>query len=564
MATKISTVSKFELGAHEIFHYNLKFYQCAEESYLMISDAQNSSQSTQFHLYKNQQISSTFNYSIPKIKSIHGFFQASLPLDPLISPWPHHPHDGHGQAPRPPPPRHRHHRHHSRNAARYRPYLQDAIDSGLPVAFLELPFPAVEVGLPEGCESGDDIHDLELVHKFTAAVDMLRERLEERFESLDPRPDCILSDKYMLWTAETAAKYRIPRIIFDGMSCFKQVCSHYLYESKVFDEMPESEPFVLPGIPDRITTTVLQLPPEFNNNRMAAKDQLDRVRETELAAYGMVVNSFEELEEEYVNEFKKIKNGKVWCLGPLSLTDNNDSRKSVRGNGNSIDEQRIVKWLDSKEPGSVIYACFGSSSQVIPPQLIELGLGLEASNRPFIWVIRAGDRGAEIEQWITETGFEERMRDRAILIRDWAPQVLILSHPSVGGFLTHCGWNSVLEAVCAGVPLVTWPLFAEQFLNEKLVVEVLGIGVAVGAPCVVHWGLEDKYGVTVKNEQVSNAIRKVMDVGKEGNERRRKVKAVGMVAKKVVEEGGSSHRNLTRLIQDITELANVKNEKTSS
>lgn len=179
-------------------------------------------------------------------------------------------------------------------------------------------------------------------------------------------------------------------------------------------------------------------------------------------------------------------------------------------------------------------------------------------------MIRAGDRAKEIEEWIKETGFEERTKDRGLLIRDWAPQLLILSHPSVGGFLTHCGWNSVLEGVCAGVPLITWPMFAEQFLNEKLVVQVLGIGVAVGAQHIVHWGMEDKFGVTVKSEQVLKAIRKVMDSGNEGNERRKKVKAVGMVAKKAIEEGGSSHKNLTLLIQDIMELANAKSENTSS
>ncbi|KVH99999.1 UDP-glucuronosyl/UDP-glucosyltransferase [Cynara cardunculus var. scolymus] len=197
------------------------------------------------------------------------------------------------------------------------------------------------------------------------------------------------------------------------------------------DALPE--PFVLPGLPHQIEITKVQLPQEFNPVDLATREQLERVRETELRAYGLVINSFEELEQEYVNELKKLKNGRVWCLGPLSLTNDNNLGKAVRGNNASIDEQRILNWLDSKEPVFVIYACFGSSSQVIPPQLIELGLGLEASNRPFIWVIRAGDRAKEIEEWIKETGFEERTNGRGLLIRDWTwtPQLLILSHPSV-------------------------------------------------------------------------------------------------------------------------------------
>ncbi|KAI3826164.1 hypothetical protein L1987_00209 [Smallanthus sonchifolius] len=443
------------------------------------------------------------------------------------------------------------------NAIRYGPTLQQHINSGLPVRFFQLPFPATENGLPEGCESGDALPGLHLIHNFSAAVDMLQQRLEQRFDSLKPRPNCILSDKYMTWSDDTAAKYEIPRIIFDGMSCFKQLSTHHLYASKVFDEMPESEPFVLPGLPDRIEITRAQLPTEFNHSSAAMHEQIERVRETESRAYGMVINSFEELEQEYVKEFKKLKGGKVWCLGPLSLFNNDDSGKSLRGSSTSVDDQHCLKWLDSKEPGSVVYSCFGSCSQVTPPQLIELGLALEASNSPFIWVIRAGDRAEEVEKWLSESGFEARIEDRGLIIRDWAPQLLILSHPSVGGFLTHCGWNSVLEGVCAGVPMITWPQFAEQFLNEKLIVQVLG----VGAPVVVHWGLEDEFGVTVKSEQVKTAIKTVMQVGPEGNERRKKAQALGVVAKKAIEEGGSSHHNLTLLIQDLLEHANVISQK---
>lgn len=160
------------------------------------------------------------------------------------------------------------------NAIRYSPTLQDHINSGLPVRFLELPFPAAEAGLPEGCESADALPGLHLLPNFSVAVDMLQERLEQRFDSLEPRPSCIISDKYMLWTADTAIKYQIPRIIFDGMSCFKQVCTHYLYASKVLDDLPDSEPFVLPGLPDRIEITRAQLPPEFNPSPFASPEHL--------------------------------------------------------------------------------------------------------------------------------------------------------------------------------------------------------------------------------------------------------------------------------------------------
>ncbi|KAL9993321.1 putative trans-zeatin O-beta-D-glucosyltransferase [Helianthus debilis subsp. tardiflorus] len=203
--------------------------------------------------------------------------------------------------------------------------------------------------------------------------------------------------------------------------------------------------------------------------------------------------------------------------------------------------------IDSQENGSVIYACLGSISRVEPAQLIELALALESSKRPFIWVVRAGHKTEKIEKWIDEEGFGERIKDRALLIHGWAPQLLVLCHPAVGGFLTHCGWNSILEGVSAGVPLVTWTQFQEQFYNEKLVVQVLRTGVSVGAKKTSGlWVDEDKSGELVKSEAFLNAIEMVMEEGKEGEERRKRAKELGKIAaNKAIEDGGSSNRNMT-------------------
>ncbi|XP_076937796.1 UDP-glycosyltransferase 73C4-like [Bidens hawaiensis] len=446
------------------------------------------------------------------------------------------------------------------NITRYHATLTESIKSGLPVRFLELPFPAAEAGLPEGCESTDKIPSMDLVPNFLAAVDKLQQKLEERYETLNPRPICIISDKYMSWTGEFANNHHIPRIMFDGMSCFNELCCNNLYTSKVFEVcmtgLHDSQPFVVPGLPDRIEFTRNQLPPEFYPSSIDTSEFRQRARDSEVRAYGVVINSFEELEQEYVNEYKKLRRGKVWCIGPLSLCDSDNSPQSRRGNIASIDEQQCLNWLDSHKPDSVIYACFGSLVRINTPQLIELGLGLEASNHPFIWVIKSVHREKEVEEWLAESGFEERVKDREFIIRGWAPQVVILSHPSVGGFLTHCGWNSTLESVSAGVPMITWPQFSEQFINEKLVVQVLGIGVSVGADSVVHVGEEDRFGVKVKSETVTKAIEKAMDDGIEGNERRKRAKELGIIANNVIKEGGSSHLNLTLLIQDIMHHAN--------
>jgi UDP-glucosyl transferase 73C len=199
----------------------------------------------------------------------------------------------------------------------------------------------------------------------------------------------------------------------------------------------------------------------------------------------------------------------------------------------------------------VVYACLGSLCNLIPSQLIELALALEASKRPFIWVIREGNKSEELEKWISEERFEERNKGRGLIIRGWAPQVLILSHPSIGGFLTHCGWNSTLEGISAGVPLITWPLFADQFLNEKLVTQVLRIGVSVGVEFPMKFGEEEKLGVLVKKEDIKEAICMVMDEGEESNERRERASKLSEMATIAVEKGGSSYLNMNLLVQDI-------------
>ncbi|BBH07734.1 UDP-glucosyl transferase 73B3 [Prunus dulcis] len=238
--------------------------------------------------------------------------------------------------------------------------------------------------------------------------------------------------------------------------------------------------------------TKAQLPDGSVTPRL--KDFFDKMGAVETETYGMIVNTFEELEPAYVQAYKKVKNDKLWCIGPASLCNKDDLDKAQRGNKVSIDELHCFKWLDSWALASVLYACFGSMCHLSSEQLIEIGLALEASNKPFIWVVRGCIEIQELEKWIAESGFEERNRARSLVIHGWAPQTLILSHPAVGGFLTHCGWNSTLEGICAGVPLLTWPLHGDQFINEKLVEQILKISVRVGVEFSVLWERRRRLG----------------------------------------------------------------------
>ncbi|XP_039158402.1 UDP-glycosyltransferase 73B4-like [Eucalyptus grandis] len=131
--------------------------------------------------------------------------------------------------------------------------------------------------------------------------------------------------------------------------------------------------------------------------------------------------------------------------------------------------------------------------------------------------------------------------------RGWVPQMLILDHESVGGFVTHCRWNSILERICAGVQMVTWPMFAEEFYNEKLVSQVLGIGIGVGYKQLAEFGIGAD---VVSRDDIKKAVRRVM-AGEEAEEMRRRVKVLGEMARKAVGEGGSSDSDLTLLIEEL-------------
>lgn len=445
----------------------------------------------------------------------------------------------------------------SLNAARFGSVIERATASGLSIRLLQLRFPSQEAGLPERCENVDALPSFNLFTKFVAGINMLQEPVEKLIEEMKPAPSCLICDKYMTWTAETARKFQIPRIAFDGTSCFTQLCFHNLYISKVHESVSDgNQPFVVPNLPDRIEFSRFQLPGMFNpSSAMHMSEIRQRVRVAESEAYGVVINSFEELEKKYVDGYREVKGGKVWCIGPLSLCNKNELEKSQRGSELAIRDTDL-KWLDSWQPGTVIYACLGSLSRLTPPQFIELASALEDSNYPFILVMTSkGGKVEGLERWISEDGFEERTKGRSLLIRGWAPQVLILSHPAIGAFLTHCGWNSTIEGVSAGLPFITWPLFAEQFLNEKLIVQVLGVGVSVGAKAVRHLEDEEESGtIAVRRNEIQKAIARVMNnEEQEANERRKRAKELAEMAKKATEKGGSSDLNVALLIQDISQ-----------
>ncbi|KAF6151518.1 hypothetical protein GIB67_016330 [Kingdonia uniflora] len=422
--------------------------------------------------------------------------------------------------------------------------------SGINLGIEIMKFPSAEAGLPEGCDNVDIVTTREMAGSFFKAVSMLKQPLKMLLEK--HRVDCLVADMFFTWTTDVAGELGIPRLVFHGTSLFS-LCVGDSIDSNAPHKTVESDvqPFVVPGLPDQIEMTKSELSDhtKTTDTNSPFAELIKAVRKSEVTSFGVVANSFYELEPAYADHYRKAMGRRAWHIGPVSLCNRNTADKAQRGKNSTIDENYCLNWLDSKELDSVIYVSFGSMGRFSAIQLLEIATGLEASNVPFIWVVRKSREGAK--ELCLPDGFQERMEGKGLIIRDWAPQVLILDHPAIGGFVTHCGWNSTLEAVCAGVPMIAWPLSAEQFYNEKLITDILRIGIPAG-PLVWSSFLEAiPEAALVKSEKVEMLVTQLMGSGGDTTEMRRRAKVLREMANKAVEKGGSSYKDLNRLIDDI-------------
>ncbi|XP_074294337.1 anthocyanidin 3-O-glucosyltransferase 2-like [Silene latifolia] len=268
-------------------------------------------------------------------------------------------------------------------------------------------------------------------------------------------------------------------------------------------------------------------------------------------AKGIFVNSFTELESFTIQAFQNQDNvPPIYPVGPLlSLESHGDSKSSN-------DEDDIINWLDGQPKSSVVFLCFGSMGSFDAEQVKEIADGLDRSGHRFLWSLRKpveiGTFGlAPSENMIFEDalpeGFIDRTAHRGKII-PWAPQTAVLAHQAIGGFVSHCGWNSILESIWFGVPLGAWPMYSEQQLNAFTLVKELGLAVEIKLD--YRWNFK-KANCLVKAEEVETGVRKLMNMD---DDMRGKVREMSELSRKVLQtDDGSSRVWLTRFIAEITE-----------
>ncbi|XP_062186137.1 UDP-glycosyltransferase 73C4-like [Phragmites australis] len=444
------------------------------------------------------------------------------------------------------------------------PLVQSRVDRATPhgaaVAVTAIPFPTSEAGLPEGCERLDLLQSPAEVPRFFGANKQFGKavaRYYRRGAAMPRRPSCIVAGTCHTWALGLARDLGVPCYIFHGFGAFALLCIEYLYKHRPHEAVASvDELFDIPVLsPFECRVSRRQLPPHFSASTSMGGGTMQEMREFDMAVDGVVVNSLEELEHGSTAHLAAAIGKKVLAVGPVSLCHSPNLDLQAM----SDDARQYMAWLDGKETKSVVYVSFGSAGRLPPAQLMQLGMALVSCPWPVLWVVRGADSlPNDFKEWLRENTDADNVADSKCLVaRGWAPQVAILAHPAVGGFLTHCGWGSTLEAIAAGMPMATWPLFAEQFINERLIVDVLGVGVSVGVTKPTENILtasktdDRKAEAEVGMEQVMKALERLMDQGVGGEARRRKARELKAKAEGALEKGGSSYINLEKLIQPL-------------
>eukprot|EP00262_Sarcandra_glabra_P003450 TRINITY_DN1416_c0_g1_i2.p1 TRINITY_DN1416_c0_g1~~TRINITY_DN1416_c0_g1_i2.p1 ORF type:complete len:482 (+),score=27.47 TRINITY_DN1416_c0_g1_i2:144-1589(+) len=413
------------------------------------------------------------------------------------------------------------------------------------IRLAELPFKSSDYGLPENVENTDALPPPVISHFYRIAETLkpVFHDLISRIAETDGRPPiCIVSDMFTGWTFDVAESFGAFHAIFYtsgpyAMSIYNSVWSHLPHLLTCADE------FTLPDLPADITISRSQLSKNIKAATFTSPSAIFVKRQAEYCqrSDGSLWNTSDLIEKSSLEMWGKSTKKPVWAIGPVLP-------KSPRERGGRepvTSSLTCTEWLNLHPPKSVLYVSFGSQNSVPADHMMELAKGLEASGKAFMWVVRPpigfDVRGEFRPEWLPE-GFEDRMREKkkGFLVKKWGPQLAILSHASTGAFLSHCGWNSVLESLSCGVPIVGWPLGSEQFYNSKLMEEELGVCVEVGR------GVEEM----IRGDEVAEKVRIVID-GERGREMRRRAEVLRDELQRVVEDGGSSVAALDGFVETV-------------
>ncbi|KAJ0428755.1 putative 7-deoxyloganetin glucosyltransferase [Helianthus annuus] len=389
------------------------------------------------------------------------------------------------------------------------------------------------VSIPDGLEPWEDRSDL---CKLTLSImQTMPHKLEELIEKINKeegsKVSCVVADDCMGWAIKVAKKMGIRRAAFWPASV-ATLASMFSFQKLIDDGIINEKGTPLKEQIIQLSETMPSMKSE-NLSWVCFKDVATieaiflLVKEAEEASRlteWFICNSTTELEAAAFSLFPKLL-----PIGPLLA-----SNRLADQVGHFWQEDRTcLTWLDQQQPCSVIYVAFGSFTYFNQAQFEELALGLELSNRPFLWVVRPGMTKETTSNYNYPDGYMERVGARGRIV-SWTPQQKVLAHPSVACFMSHCGWNSTIEGVTNGLPFLCWPYFADQFHNESYICDIWKTGLR----------LEKDEAEIITRGEIRTKVEELLN----GETYTGKALDIKEKVTRSVREGGCSHRNLNNFI----------------
>ncbi|CAM8882398.1 unnamed protein product [Rhodiola kirilowii] len=350
--------------------------------------------------------------------------------------------------------------------------------------------------------------DADVSHRVVATMQKAMPGVKSAISNMKVCPNLLIADLFGTDYWAVADEFGMLKFAFMTTSASFLALAVFL---PVFEDVEDSDYIPVPGcdpvwkFDKRLTLT--KDSPAYLGLVCAAK----RISMSD----GIIVNSWRDLEPKAIeslsdpNLLGRLITGRVYPVGPLVKQPSIDHEPALASR-----ENHVFKWLQNQPDQSVLYISFGSGGSLTFDQIQELAFGLELSQQRFIWVLRPPSDidaskfffSVDVNEFngsnYLPTGFLSSTKEVGLIVPMWAPQAEILRHNAIGGFLTHCGWNSIIESVVNGVPMVAWPLYAEQGLNATMLTEDLKIAVKPEALT----GEED----LVRREEIEKAIKKIM------------------------------------------------------
>ncbi|VFR00382.1 unnamed protein product [Cuscuta campestris] len=383
-------------------------------------------------------------------------------------------------------------------------------------------------------DDGDDIPIDDVTQRLKSICDMnenCRVPLREYLEKLGDDVRCVvIYDNLMYYAGHVASLLRLPSVVMRPFSAlFSLFVVHLLQHGDSLLPLPESK--LEDAIPGLDLLRYKDIPPYMNSEEAKYFMSISMDIGSSVA---IIWNTVEGLEQKWLSRLQQLYKVPIFPTGPFhkfSITPTNTSFLE--------EDTSCLSWLDKQAPRSVLFvSASGSIAEVEQGDFAEIARGLAHSGHPFLWAIRPGSiKGMECKEGEMED-LERRMGERGRIVK-WAPQKDVLAHGSVGGFWSHCGWNSTMEALGEGVPMICRPVLADQFTNARFLVQELRVGLELK---------ELERGV------IAETVRELMGEGDE----RDKLKKNAMEMKRKLDDSfkrdGSSHRALNELAHFISSL----------